>query len=185
MLKMKSKTGEEQAATKRRQDTVRRSKRDRFCFASRALNRPAIFFLSYKHRVGPTQQHVSTVHEWGVDRQMLPCTWEKWKMWGDLIVSWNNHGKKTNVISGVNISQGSPTAWRSGRHYVVLNNWWVYKIAKYIPLPVTRVRQTILGGVTVIPWFDGYRNNRAVTARYIMIWKTEKVTARNNRHTVL
>lgn len=42
------------------------------------------------------------------------------------------------------------------------------------------VHQTVLGGVTITPWFGGYHKNCVVTARYTEVSKTEKVTIRDN-----
>ena len=53
----------------------------------------------------------------------------------------------------------------------------LYWIETGVPLPI-RIHQIILGRVTVIPRFSGYRENRVIIMGYTMILKIEKVTAR-------
>lgn len=53
----------------------------------------------------------------------------------------------------------------------------LYWIETGVPLPI-RIHQIVLGRVTIIPRFSGYRENHVIIMGYTMILKIKKVTAR-------
>lgn len=94
----------------------------------------------------------------------------------NIYLTYSHTPHKFQVSRKYSIRRRSTVGWRNSKTQNTQGD-----VKAHISRAISRVYQTVLGGVIATPWFGGYRDNRAVAARYTVVSKIEKVTAHDNR----